>query len=441
MRRLGPIALLALLLAPVAAPAAEPTEGPRVARKAKATPKPVKKKKKTAKKAKAKPAAVGRAPDPDVEAWAATRARVAEAAATPRGASSSSARPVGRPVVARSALGLPVATPARGAGPGFVGFQPAALPASTPSAGGTLEAAPDAPAWGLAVDAALALHGWQPLERLPAGADRAALPTRERVSLESVPTVEVGATLTLPAATLGVVYASAADLGLGSLLDATLAFSGVPVLERLGVRYEHLDFEHGQVDLEDRADGALLQRIRFGVRLQRAELHYRLVDHAALFVRHLGWSLPRSLYLLDRTTGAVQAASDRLHHADHTLWLVGLRLERPAPPEGGLLLGVEGAIGQGSYDLKTATAALPLDGGDLDGGQVAAGAGYLARLGPHLAVGLRGDLGLLFAEPAGLPTGLKAELRAQGLDPTGLALSFGSVHLRHTTTLLLRVDL
>ena len=45
------------------------------------------------------------------------------------------------------------------------------------------------------------------------------------------------------------------------------------------------------------------------------------------------------------------------------------------------------------------------------------------------------------ADGSGFGGSLGDLLRARGLDPTGLALSFGSVHLRHTTTLLLRVDL
>ncbi|MEZ4468283.1 MAG: hypothetical protein R3F43_28570 [bacterium] len=439
--------LLGLGLSVASAALAAPTVAVRSTETAHKVPK--KKKKTVKKRVQRRPAAVAPRPDADVEGWQATRARVAAVAeAHPAGEARTPASRGAAPSTWALRSRASEAPP-RGPGPGLPGFAPAGMQPTplTPHALQVAEPAP-APTVRLAADGSLAWHGWTVAERLPARADRHTLATRERYAIDPILTWRAAAAVETPHATraLGDESNAGLDLGLSPsmLLDLLVTFAGVPVLERLSLGYERLDFDHGTVDLVGRGDGEVLQRMAFGVALERYEVGFRLLPPVVIFGRRLGWTLPRNVYLVEAGEGGstLHQVSDRLITTRHGLWLVGVAIDPGRPADSGWLVGGEAAVGFGSYALRSAHAGLPLDGGELDGGQLSARLGYQVRLSPAVALGLRGELGVLFADPVGLPAGLRAAVQAENPAAAGdLDLTFGTVAVRQAALGFLRLDL
>jgi hypothetical protein len=252
----------------------------------------------------------------------------------------------------------------------------------------------------------------------------------QRDTVERLDLYRIDALLDTRYARLAARYESNRGLSLGrtgTLLDLALVLRAVPGLEGLAIDYRTLDFDHGRVDLIDATTGDAIETTPLRVQLGTLDLSYPMHPNVTLFARRFTQDLPRNIYL-QPDGGAPRQISEQLLAVDTTAYAIGLTLHHPDDGEG-LFGALRGWIGLGAYDIATVAAGTPLDDGWLTASGLELTLGWRLPLGAGFSLGISDTLTLLRLDPNGLPEGIERQVLADGSDPNGWSLEFGTAEV------------
>ena len=243
---------------------------------------------------------------------------------------------------------------------------------------------------------------------------------------------------------LSITYASREGVSFlgseGSLLDLVISTSSlVPALAPLSMHLQRARFTQGQVTLNQDQIGAIEHQI-FSMEVNRYEARWQLdaggaIGSAVTYAYDLR-ALPRQIYLEERIQISDQESayayydiSDQLLWTKSELYEIGSVIDLPIGEQLQFTLGA--GLGFGSYDLLTPIEGVLLDEGSLLSFSFKAGAKYSLPLSSWLSLCTSYELSGLGLGAVGLPSKLKRELSADGVDLDGLSLSFGTVDFLH----------